>query len=225
MKALLAKSSQKLDDVLAECGFFRTDSRERFHSAMSKRPSSIPQAVIKAKIMLKNVLVGHLLLLIQQIEDYDKQIQKLMDDTPDSGIFRSLPGADYILGARLLVLYSSREFASASEAQAFWGTCPYTSRSGSMISVGFRKGSNHFGRNTFHQLAFCSLKSSQWSKKQHAKKRKEGKKTHHALRCIANSWVKITYAMWTNKTHYDESKHLASIANHILNQPSFILGG
>jgi hypothetical protein len=220
-----ALSSQKLDDILQECGFFRTDSKERFHSAMSKKPSSISQAVIKAKVRLKNVLVGHLLLLTQQIEDYDKQIQKLMDDTPDSGIFRSLPGADYILGARLLVLYSSREFASASEAQAFFGTCPYTSRSGTMINVGFRKGCNHFGRNTFHQIAFCSLKSSQWAKKQHAKKRKEGKRSHHALRCIANSWVKITFAMWSSKTHYDESRHLASIANHILNQPSFILGG
>jgi transposase len=220
-----ALSSQKLDDILQECGFFRTDSKERFRSAMSKKPSSISQAVIKAKVRLKNVLVGHLLLLTQQIEDYDKQIQKLMDDTPDSGIFRSLPGADYILGARLLVLYSSREFASASEAQAFFGTCPYTSRSGTMINVGFRKGCNHFDRNTFHQIAFCSLKSSQWAKKQHAKKRKEGKRSHHALRCIANSWVKITFAMWSSKTHYDESRHLASIANHILNQPSFILGG
>lgn len=220
-----ALSSQELDGVLGECGFFRTDSKERFHSAMSKKPSCISQAVIKAKSRLKNVLVGHLLLLVQHIEDYEKQIQKILDSMPDGGIFRTLPGADYILGARLLVLYSSRDFGSASEAQSFWGTCPYTSRSGSMMSVGFRKGCNHFGRNTFHQLAFCSLKSSQWSKKQNAKKRKEGKSSNHALRCIANTWVKITYAMWCNKTAYDESRHLASIANHIINQPSFILGG
>jgi len=220
-----ALSSQKLDDVLAECGFFRTDSKEKFHSAMSKNPSAISQAVIKAKIRLKNALVGHLLLLVQQIEDYDKQVQKIVDETPNGSIFRTLPGADYILGARLFVLYSSREFVSASEAQAFWGTCPYTSRSGSMVTVGFRRGCNHFGRNTFHQLAFCSLKSSQWSKKQNAKKRKEGKHSNHALRCIANTWVKITYAMWRSKTPYDESKHLASIANHIINQPAFILGG
>jgi transposase len=220
-----ALSSQELDGVLQECGFFRTDSKERFHSAMSKKPSFISQAVIKAKSRLKNVLVGHLLLLVQHIEDYEKQIQKILDNMPDGGIFRTLPGADYILGARLLVLYSSRDFGSASEAQSFWGTCPYTSRSGSMITVGFRKGCNHFGRDTFHQLAFCSLKSSQWSKKQNAKKRKEGKSSNHALRCIANTWVKITYAMWCNKTSYDESRHLASIANHIINQPSFILGG
>jgi transposase len=224
VKALMAESSQKLDSVLSECGFFRTDSKERFHSAMSKNLSVISPAVIKAKVRLKNVLVGYLLLLIQQIEEYDKQVQKILDEMTNGGIFRTLPGADYILGARLIVLYASREFASASEAQSFWGTCPYTSRSGNMMSVGFRKGCNHFGRNTFHQLAFCSLKSSQWAKKQHAKKRKEGKKAHHALRCIANTWVKITYAMWRSKTPYDESKHLASIANHIMNQPAFIQG-
>jgi len=141
VKALLAESRQKLDNVLldnvlAECGFFRTDSKERFHSAMSKNLSVISQAVIKAKVRLKNALVGHLLLLIQQIEDYEKQIQNILDSMTDGGIFRTLPGADYILGARLLVLYSSRDFSSASEAQAFFGTCPYTSRSGAMISVG-----------------------------------------------------------------------------------------
>jgi hypothetical protein len=52
-----------------------------------------------------------------------------------------------------------------------------------------------FGRNTFHQLAFCSFQASQWAisgdtpetpnPKQNAKKRKEGKKSNHALRCIA----------------------------------------
>jgi transposase len=148
-----------------------------------------------------------------------------VDDIPNGGIFRSLPGADYILGARLLVLYSSRDFASANEAQVFFGTCPCTKSSGQSIFIYFRKGCHEIGRTTFHQLAFCSLKSSQWAKKQNAKKRKEGKKSNHALRCIANSWVKITYAMWRSKTPYNESKHLASIANHIINQPSFILGG
>jgi len=224
VKALLAGSSKKLDDVLVECGFFRADSRERFYNAMNEKPSSISQAVIKAKVRLKNALVGHLLLLVQQIEDYEKQIQKMLDETPNGGIFRTLPGADYVLGAKLLVLYASREFSSANEAQAFWGTCPYTSSSGSMTAIGFRKGCNHFGRNAFHQLAFCSLKSSQWAKKQNAKKRKEGKRSNHALRCIANTWVKITYAMWRSKTPYDESKHLASIASHIMNQPAFIQG-
>lgn len=128
-----------------------------YGKAMGKTPSCISGTVIKTKSTLKNVLVSHLFLLVEQIDDYEKQIQKIVDETPHGGIFRSLPGADYILGARLLVLYSSREFNSASEAQAFWGTCPCTIRSGQSIAVRFRKGCNEFGRNTFHQLAFCSL--------------------------------------------------------------------
>jgi hypothetical protein len=218
-------SAEKIENILRECQCFRKDSKERFYNAMGKAPSCISSTVIKTKSKLKNILVSHLLLLVEQIDDYEKQIRKIVDETPHGGIFRSLPGADYILGARLLVLYSSREFNSASEAQAFWGTCPCTIRSGQSIAVRFRKGCNEFGRNTFHQLAFCSLQSSQWSKKQNAKKRKEGKKKNHALRCIANSWVKITYAMWRSKMPYNESKHLASIANHMINQPAFILGG
>jgi len=71
-------SKQELDNILMKCGLFRSDSKERFHSAMSKKPSVISQAVIKAKIRLKNVLVGRLLLLTQQIEDYEKQIQSIL---------------------------------------------------------------------------------------------------------------------------------------------------
>lgn len=219
-----ALSVQEIENALKECHCFRKDSRERFHKAMEKSCSYISSAVIKAKAMLKNALVRSLLLLLDQIDDYERRIKKIMDETPNSDIFRSLPGSDYILGASLLVLYSSREFKSASEAQAFWGTCPYTIRSGQSMTVRFRKGCHEFGRKTFHQLAFCSLQNSQWAKKQNAKKRKEGKNSNHALRCIANTWVKVTFAMWRNKTAYDESKHLASIANHIMNQPAFILG-
>lgn len=217
-------SPQEIENALKECHFFRKDSRERFRKAMEKSCSYISSAVIKAKARLKNALVRSLLLLLDQIDDYERYIKKMMDETPNGDIFRSLPGSDYILGASLLVLYSSREFKSASEAQAFWGTCPYTVRSGKSMSVRFRVGCNKFGRKVFHQLAFCSLQNSQWAKKQNAKKRKEGKNSNHALRCIANTWVKVTFAMWRNKTPYDESKHMASVANHIMNQPAFISG-
>lgn len=220
---VISMSSQEIESALRECQCFRKDSQERFHKAMGKTSSYIPSGVMKAKIRLKNALVGHLLLLLDQIDDYEKHIKDIMDETPHGDIFRSLPGADYILGASLLVLYSSREFESASEAQAFWGTCPYTVRSGQSTSVRFRKGCNKFGRNTFHQLAFCSLQVSLWAKKQNAKKRKEGKNSNHALRCIANTWVKVSFAMWRNKTTYDASKHMASVANHMMNQPAFIL--
>jgi transposase len=220
-----AFSRKKLEQLLKECGVYRKDSKERFHKAMGKPVSHVSQAVVNAKVKLKNTLVTHLHLLIQQIQEYETHIKRLMDDIPNGHLFRSLPGADYILGAKLLVLYSTRDFTDASEAQQLFGTAPYTAMSGQSRRVGFRKGANKFGRNTFQQFARGSIKSSSWARKQFVKKRNEGKGTHHAFRCLANTWVKITFAMWQSKMPYDESRHLASIASHLINQPAFVNSG
>ncbi len=217
-----ALSAKELTQLLKECGVYRKDSKERFYQAMNKPVSRISQAVVKTKIRLKNAIVTHFDLLIQQIHEYETQIQKLMDDSPDGDIFRSLPGADYILGAKLLVIYSIRDFSDASEAQQLFGTSPYTATSGQSRYVGFRKGVNKPGRNTFQQYARCSIMSSPWASKQYTRRRNQGKGSHHAFRCLANTWVKITFAMWRSKTPYDETKFMASIANHIINQPVFV---
>lgn len=217
-----ALSTKELEQLLEECGIYRKDSKERFYQAIRKPVYHISQAVIKTKSMLKNAIVAHLDLSVQQIQEYEEQIQNLMDNSPDGHIFRSLPGADYVLGAKLLVLYSTRDFTDASEAQQLFGTAPYTAMSGQSRFVGFRRGANKLGRNTFQQFARCSIRSSLWANKQYAKRRNQGKGSHHAFRCLANTWVKITFAMWRNKTPYDEAKHLASISNHIINQPAFV---
>jgi transposase len=220
-----AFSRKELEQFLRECGVYRKDSKERFHKAVGKPASHVSQAVVNAKVRLKNILVTHLHLLIQQIQEYETHIKRLMDDIPDGHIFRSLPGADYVLGAKLLVLYSTRDFTDASEAQQLFGTAPYTAMSGQSRRVGFRKGANKFGRNTFQQFARGSIKSSSWARKQFVKKRNEGKGSHHAFRCLANTWVKITFAMWQSKMPYDESRHLVSIASHLINQPAFVNSG
>ena len=217
-----ALSEKELEQLLKECGVYRGDSKERFHQAMTKPVYHISQAVVKTKVRLKNVIITHLDLLTQQIQEYEEQIQNLMDNSSDGHIFMSLPGADYILGGKLLVLYSTRDFTDASEAQQLFGTAPYTAMSGQSRFVGFRRGANKLGRNTFQQFARCSIKSSLWANKQYARRCNQGKGSHHAFRCLANTWVKITFAMWRSKTPYDEAKHLASIANHLINQPVFV---
>jgi transposase len=216
---------RKLEKLLDESGVLRKDSRERFYQAMKRPGYRVSPALVKAKVKLKNVLVPHLELLINQIQEYEKQIRHLMDNSTNGSLFRSLPGADYILGGKLLILYSTRDFCSASEAQQLFGTAPYTSMSGQSRYVGFRMGANKLGRNTFQQLARGSIKSSSWAKTQYARKRNQGKGSHHAFRVLANTWVKITFAMWRSKTPYDEDKHLASITRHMINQPAFINNG
>jgi len=222
---LKSLSTTGIEQLLRDCQINRKDSKENFHNVMKKPVSQISQAVIRAKVRLKNAILNHLVLLTEQIDDYEKQIQQVMDGTPHGDLFRSLPGADYILAGKLLVLYSSRDFHSANEVQSLCGTVPYTIRSGQSKVVRFRKGCSKFGRKTFHQLAFSSLRGCQWSKKRLSQKRMEGKGLHHSLRCLANSWVKVTFAMWRDKTPYDESIYLVSVASHIINQPASVLGG
>ena len=225
LKSIASGSTAEIEQLLEDCGINRSDSRERFYSVMKKPVSQVSLAVIRAKVRLKNTILNQLILLIEHIAGYEEQIQQIMDDIPNGNLFRSLPGADYILAGKLMVLYNSRDFRSANEVQCLCGTAPYTIRSGQSKTVRFRKGCNKFGRKTFHQLAFSSLRGCQWSKKRLSQKRQEGKGLHHSLRCLANSWVKVTFAMWRDKTPYDESKYLVSVASHIINQPASVLGG
>ncbi len=216
-------SPEDMEWLLDECRCYQRKSRKRFRDAIKQRTSEIPQEIVRAKTILKNTLVGHLILIIKNIEQYDKLIKQVMSNIPNGDIFKSLPGADYLLGAKLLVLYASRDFDSANEAQAFYGTAPYTASSGKYRAVRFRTGCNKFGRNTFQQLACASIKTSQWARRRYNRKRQEGKAANHAFRCLANLWVKVTFAMWQTKTNYEEDKHMASIATHFINQPAFVL--
>lgn len=212
---------KKLEKLLQESGVTRKDSKDRFHQAMKKPGYKVSPALERAKIQMKNALVVHLELLVNQIQEYEKRIKELMDNSTNGNLFRSLPGADYILGGKILVAYAARDFSNASEAQQLFGTAPYTASSGQTRRVCFRKAVNKFGRDAFQQLARGSTRKSQWAKIQYVKKREQGKKSQHAFRCLANTWVKITFAMWRTKKPYDENIHMASIAKHMLNQPAF----
>ena len=214
-----ALSAEQIQQLLKDCHCYQKKSKSRFIEAMKQRASHISPEIVRAKIILKNALVSHLILTIQHIEQYDELIKELMSRIPNGDIFTSLPGADYLLGAKILVLYASKDFSNANEAQAFYGTAPYTASSGKYRAVRFRKGCNKFGRNTFQQFACGSVKTSKWARKHYDIKKNQGKGYNHSVRCLANLWVKVTFAMWKHKTAYDEAKHMASVAIHIINQP------
>jgi len=208
-------SRQQWQEMLNESHFYNPKARERFFQAMQQKEIFISPAVISAKAMMKRAILAQLKVVIHCIYLYDQKIRELFDQIPHSDIFRSLPGVDYLLGAKLLVLFS-KEFRSAKEVQSYCGTSPYSKLSGQSRGVYFRSGCNKFGRNLFVQIAFCSLTSSAFAKSYYRKKRLEGKSFHHALRCLANVWAKIAFAIWRDKSRYDESKHLAAIALHSL---------
>jgi transposase len=214
------KTDEEWKAFLDECRCFHPQARQRFFLAIKCQPIEVDEAVVMAKSLFVTTIVGQLKAVVASLKEYNRQIGTLLNKFSDGDIFRSLPGVDVILAAKLLVsIGADRErFSSANELQSFFGTAPYTKGSGQYRSVHFRFACNKGMRAALEQMALASLRCSAWAKSYFARKRKEGKKAYHALRCLANLWLKVIFAIWKNHTKYDEMKHLASIALHQLNQ-------
>jgi len=138
--------------------------------------------------------VGQLTTVVASLKEYDKQIAILLSSFSDGDRFRSLPGVDVILAAKLLVsIGTDRErFSNACELQSFFGTAPYTKASGQYRGVHFRFACNKTMRTALEQMALASIRGSTWAKSYYTRKRKEGQKAYHALRCLANLWLKVS---------------------------------
>jgi len=167
---------------------FHPQARQRFLSAMKLKPIKNDEPVVKAKSLFVTTIVRQLKIVVRSLTEYNQQIETLLNKFDDGNRFRSLPGVDIILAAKLLVaFFPARErFASACELQTFFGTAPYTKGSGQYRSVHFRLACHKGMRAACKQMAIASLRSSTWAKSYFTRKRKEGKRAYHALRCLAN---------------------------------------
>ena len=104
-----------------------------------KQPYLVANAVTtrtKSRLML--VLVSQLVPLIEQIAQYDKEIDALFLTHPDHALFESLPRAGQRLAPRLLAEIGDdrSRYQQASSLQALGGTSPVLFQSG-MYSKGF----------------------------------------------------------------------------------------
>lgn len=183
--------------------------------------------VVRVKSRLLVALVKQLQSLRLVLEDYNREIGRLVASNEEVRRYTTLPGAGPILGSGIYTLIAGgMKFDSVIGLRAYVGTAPVTFESGGYRGVHFRFACNKFYRNILHQLAFCSLKESSWANEYYWRKRREGKKHEHALRCLADLWVKIIFAMSRNKEPYDEQKHLASMARFWLNnnRPDILKG-
>ena len=156
----------------------------------------------KARLLL--VLVSQLLPLIEQIAQYDKEIDTLFLTHEDHTIFASLPRAGKRLAPRLLAeIGDDRErYQDASSLQALGGTSPVLFQSGMYSKAHRRLGCIKPLRNALHQFAWQTTQSEAWAKDYYQRKRMEGKSHTVAIRALANVWVRIIFAMWTRRECY-----------------------
>jgi transposase len=210
-------SQNDIEDFLGKRKANRLNRKE-FYQKIQNGQIPVDPIVAKANTTFMLTLVAHLKLLNTQIDTYEENIMKLVDIHNDTPTFTSIPGVSSILSAELIASLGDDKdaFSDATQLQSLFGTSPVTRRSGNYKHFAFRFACNKQGRNTLHQIAFVSIRTSAWAKNYYLKKRNEGKTHNHALRCLANIWLKIIFKLWKNKQKYDENIHLASITKHNL---------
>jgi transposase len=170
-----------------------------------KQPHLVANAVTtrtKSRLML--VLVSQLVPLLEQIAQYDKEINALFLTHPDHALFESLPRAGQRLAPRRLAEIGDdrSRYQQAGSLQALGGTSPVLFQSGMYCKAHRRLGCIKPLRNALQQFAWQSTQSEPWARDYYQRKRAEGKSHTVAVRALANVWVRIIFAMWQHHQGY-----------------------
>ena len=195
---------------------------ERIYARLAQPHFVVAPAVLRAKLRHAQTCVTQLLALAPELETYTSRLREVVAQHPDGEIFLSYPGASHVTAARLLALFGdNRErYRSAQELQGLAGSCPVTQKTGNHFRmIYYRRACNKFHRDTVQQLAFSSLTKAAWAKAYYDRHRAQGHRHSHALRCLANLHLRILFAMWQNRTPYDENLFLAQKTRHQLANP------
>ena len=160
---------------------------------------------IRTKSRLMLALVRQLLPLMEQIAQYDKEISTLFLTHPDHEIFTSLPRCAKHLAPRLLAEIGDdrSRYTDASSLQALGGTSPVLFQSGAYAKAHRRLGCIKPLRNALQHFAWQSTQSEPWARAYYQRKRAEGKSHTVAIRALANVWVRIIFAIWTQHCCYE----------------------
>ena len=164
-------------------------------------------------------LTRQLIVLIEEITLYEKDIQTLFRQHKDSCIFRSLPGAGKRLAPKILAEWGDNrnQYASVNSIQALAGTSPVAFQSGKYVKARRRTSCVKPFRNAIHEFAWCSVRWEPWAREYYYRKRKEGKTHHVVIRSLANNWVRIIFAMWKTGTTYNSTVFREAQAKHYQN--------
>jgi transposase len=180
------------------------------------QPLTRDRALVEASVLMTETLVEQLRALHSALARLDAALEKLFDQHPDQGLFRSLPGAGDALAPRLAAAFGTdrQHYQDAQELEQFSGIAPVTETSGKMHWVHWRLACPKFLRQTFHEFAAASLKKSLWARAYYERRRQQGGSHHGAIRALAYKWIRILYRCWKDRTPYDEQVYLRSLQRH-----------
>jgi transposase len=188
---------------------------ERIRQTRQAEPIALPAGREQAVRLDIQQLLSQIEQLNEAIADLDQRISEQVAEHPDAQLFQSLPiNADNTVAHLLAGFGEDREQPrSAQTLAAAWGVAPVTIASGKHKTVRRRQAADHTMNQALMHFAFNTAMTAEcWASDFYRRKRAEGTAHYTALRCLAQRWVKILYAMWKHQTPYDEQHHRQRLA-------------
>jgi transposase len=184
--------------------------RQRLALIKDAVPLTNDPALLAAHSLAIGTLAGQLAPLRSFIVEHERQIKEIFAAHPDAAIFDSLPGAGPALAPRLLTALGTdrSRFHDALSVSCQSGIAPVTEKSGKTQHwVHIRWNCPKFLRQTWHEFAACSIKSSAWARACYEQLRLR-MDHHEAIRKLAYKWQRIVWQMWQKRQVYDEARYL-----------------
>lgn len=149
-------------------------------------------------------------LLNTQIRAIGKRINALMEQHPDTAIFRSFLGMGPVTASTLLAEMGEdrARFPSHDVLLAETGMAPVTRASGRTRTVRFRYATNKRMRHAVDWWTFVSIRENDWAKTAYDQARARGHHHNRAVRGVGARWVRILWRCWNDHATYDPAVHL-----------------
>lgn len=146
------------------------------------------------------------------IKRYEEALEPAFQNHGKKHLFEGLPGAAKVLAPRLLAAFSLNNPKNATEMQLICGTAPIRVQSGQKTCTFMRQHCPKFLRQSFHEFAGCSIKSSTWAKAYYEHQTKtKGSGSSAAKRALAFKWIRVLTACWISNKAYNEMEYIAQL--------------
>ncbi|MBA7551789.1 hypothetical protein ES705_44338 [subsurface metagenome] len=151
--------------------------------------------------------------LREEIEDIDKKLDEIGNQSKEVNHLKTIPGVATKLASRFIgEIGDINRFPSEKQLAIYCGIACIDNNSGKVTKARVVYKANKICKQTLINMAGCSIRFSPQCKTYYLKKRTEGKKHNHALRCLARQLIKVIYRMLTEDREYIVRKELRKAA-------------
>ncbi|MDT7552283.1 MAG: hypothetical protein QOI16_819 [Pseudonocardiales bacterium] len=170
---------------------------------------SASEGTTAGKVFSARVFTEQLRMLNTHLRAYNRRVDQLLAQHPDTPIFTSFPGIGPVITAALISEMGEdrARFPTAAALLAESGLAPVTRASGRTRQVRFRYAANRRMRHMIDWWAFVAAREDDWSHQIYEDARARGQGKYRALRGLGSRWTRVLWRCWTDHTLYDPTIH------------------